>query len=268
MVFISTDSEFTLRAWNATSQEDGGLGGVHLPLLSDRNHLVSLSYGVLDEEEGTSRRALFIIDPTGTIRYTAVNDANIGRSVDEAKRMLQALQFSDEYGEGCPSDWRKGQDGVKMNRWDYVPQSPIETNDSAATTSNQVVSPEISTAPGTPTATTITAYPTGKPPQTAKPLRPQTLRRISTNQVPIHQIRSLNIQAVHENTSEDLTPPPATNSSRMQMDRRQSQESHSSKGSSWASTGWTTMAAAATRKMSTMSQGSVNGPGGRGSIAL
>ncbi|KAI7280019.1 thioredoxin-like protein [Hortaea werneckii] len=112
VVFASTDSEHCLKAWNATGDMEGGLGGVHVPLISDCNHRLSRDYGVLIEEEGVAQRALFIIDPKGVVRSITVNDADVGRSVDEAQRVLDALKFKDEFGEGCPVDWKKGDAGI------------------------------------------------------------------------------------------------------------------------------------------------------------
>lgn len=93
---------------------EGGLGGVHIPLISDANHKLSRDYGVLIEEEGISQRALFIIDPKGTVRNITINDADVGRSVDKAQRILDALIFKDEFGEGCPIDWKKGDKGIDV----------------------------------------------------------------------------------------------------------------------------------------------------------
>lgn len=125
IAFASCDSEHTLKAWNATEREQGGLGGVGIPLLSDRSHRLARDYGVLIEEEGVAQRALFIIDPTGIIRCVNVNDANVGRSVDDVRRLVDALKFTDEFGEGCPVDWKQGQAGVKMDLdWKDVEDSP------------------------------------------------------------------------------------------------------------------------------------------------
>ncbi|KAK4545480.1 hypothetical protein LTR36_002830 [Oleoguttula mirabilis] len=121
VVFASTDSEYCLRAWNGTSDMEGGLGGVHIPLISDCDHQMSKDYGVLIEEEGVAQRALFIIDPKGIVRCTTINDANVGRSVDEAQRVLDALVFKDEFGEGCPVDWKKGDKGINTT-------TPMEGN--------------------------------------------------------------------------------------------------------------------------------------------
>lgn len=125
VVFISTDSEQCLRAWNNTSEMEGGLGGVHIPLLSDCNHRISRSYGVLNEDEGVAQRALFIIDPKGVVRNMTVNDADVGRSVEETLRVIDALAFKDQFGEGCPADWKKGDEGIKTADLTKV-EGPIE----------------------------------------------------------------------------------------------------------------------------------------------
>ena len=112
VLFASTDSDASLKAWNATSDTEGGLGNVHVPLISDATHAVSRDYGVLIEEVGVAQRALFIIDPKGIIRSITINDADVVRSVDETQRVLDALIFKDEFGEGCPADWHKGDKGI------------------------------------------------------------------------------------------------------------------------------------------------------------
>lgn len=114
VVFASTDSEHCLKAWNATSDLEGGLGGVHVPLISDCGHKLSRDYGVLIEETGVAQRALFVIDPKGMVRSITVNDADVGRSVDECLRVIDALAFKDEFGEGCPVDWKKGDKGIDI----------------------------------------------------------------------------------------------------------------------------------------------------------
>lgn len=115
MAFASTDSAACLRAWNATGELEGGLGGVHVPLISDGSHRLSRAYGVLVEEEGVAERAMFVIDPKGSVRAVAVGDVDVGRSVDEAQRVLDALAFKDEFGEGCPADWKKGDKGIDVS---------------------------------------------------------------------------------------------------------------------------------------------------------
>jgi peroxiredoxin (alkyl hydroperoxide reductase subunit C) len=74
VVFASVDSEYSLLAWASTARKDGGLGAVNIPLLSDKNHKISKTYGVLIEEEGVALRGLFIIDPKGVVRQVCYTD--------------------------------------------------------------------------------------------------------------------------------------------------------------------------------------------------
>ena len=86
-------------------REQGGLGEISFPLAADTTLQVSRDYGVLVEEEGIALRGLFIIDPEGVLRYSVVHDLNVGRSVDETLRVLEALQA----GGLCPANWKPGQ---------------------------------------------------------------------------------------------------------------------------------------------------------------
>src|SRR5690606_33389886 len=101
---VSTDSVYSHRAWINTPREQNGLGPLNFPLAADLTHKVSRDYGVLIEEEGIALRGLFIIDPEGVIKYQVVNDNNVGRSVDETLRVLQALQS----GGLCAANWQPG----------------------------------------------------------------------------------------------------------------------------------------------------------------
>jgi len=100
----STDSVHSHKAWINTPKSANGLGGLHYPLAGDFTKTVARSYDVLVEEEGTALRGLFIIDPDGILRYQVVHDDNIGRSVDETLRVLEALQS----GGLCPANWKPG----------------------------------------------------------------------------------------------------------------------------------------------------------------
>jgi alkyl hydroperoxide reductase subunit AhpC len=80
------------------------LGGLEYPLLSDENKTLSRAYGVLDEKEGVSLRATYIISPAGAISYQVVSHVNVGRSVEETLRVLKALRTE----RLCPSDWKPG----------------------------------------------------------------------------------------------------------------------------------------------------------------
>ncbi|GMH45867.1 hypothetical protein BSKO_13830 [Bryopsis sp. KO-2023] len=115
---VSTDSHHTHLAWVRTARDQGGLGGIKFPLIADISKKISFDYGVLVEDEndplyGAALRGIFIIDPTGKIRATQVNDESVGRNVDETLRLLQAFQYADEHGEGCPANWHPGDKTIK-----------------------------------------------------------------------------------------------------------------------------------------------------------
>lgn len=101
---VSTDSVYSHKAWLTTPPEKNGLGPINFPLASDATKQAAREYGVLIEEMGVALRGLFIIDPEGVLRYMVVSSLNIGRSVEETLRVLQALQT----GGACPLDWQPG----------------------------------------------------------------------------------------------------------------------------------------------------------------
>ena len=122
VVAASTDSATSHWKWLQTPRNDGGIEGVKYPIVADHNKTISMAYDVLagsyyfDETteqlsfEGSPEayRGLFLIDKKGIVRHQVVNDMALGRSVDEALRVIDALQFTEEHGEVCPADWRKG----------------------------------------------------------------------------------------------------------------------------------------------------------------
>lgn len=112
MMGVSVDSHFTHLAWKNTPVNKGGIGNVQFPLVSDLNKEISRKYGILFND-AISLRGLFLIDKKGIVRHSVVNDLPLGRNVDEALRMVDALQFTEEFGEVCPANWRKGEEGMK-----------------------------------------------------------------------------------------------------------------------------------------------------------
>ncbi len=129
VVGCSIDSKFSHWAWLNTPQNDGGIQGVNYPLVADVNKTITSNYGVLaghydyDESgnmifvgdngnDAVAYRGLFLIDKEGIVRHQIVNDLPLGRSIDEALRMIDALQYFEEKGEVCPANWEKGQDGL------------------------------------------------------------------------------------------------------------------------------------------------------------
>jgi peroxiredoxin (alkyl hydroperoxide reductase subunit C) len=110
VIGISTDSVHTHRAWLKTPRDQGGVGELRYPLASDLTHRVSKDYGVYIEEEGHVLRGTFLIDPKGLLRSALINDLDVGRSVDETLRTLQAFKT----GSLCPVDWKPGQATLKV----------------------------------------------------------------------------------------------------------------------------------------------------------
>jgi peroxiredoxin 2/4 len=109
---ISVDSQYTHLAWKQTPVERGGIGPIRYPLVADLDKSISRTFGVLSGE-AVALRGLFLIDRNGIVRHQVVNDLNLGRSVDEAMRMVDALQFTEKYGDVCPADWQEGQEAMK-----------------------------------------------------------------------------------------------------------------------------------------------------------
>lgn len=112
VIGVSVDSHFTHLAWKSTPRARGGIGPIRYPLVADLNKSISRDYGVL-LDDGIALRGLFLIDKEGIIRHALVNDLPLGRNVDEALRVLDALQFTEEYGEVCPANWREGEEAMK-----------------------------------------------------------------------------------------------------------------------------------------------------------
>lgn len=111
IIGVSVDSHYTHLAWKKTPREEGGIGDIRYPLVADLNKNISRDYGVLIDES-VALRGLFLIDRDGVIRHALVNDLGLGRSVDEAMRMLTALRFTEEHGEVCPANWTEGDDAM------------------------------------------------------------------------------------------------------------------------------------------------------------
>ncbi|XP_054654086.1 thioredoxin-dependent peroxide reductase, mitochondrial isoform X2 [Dunckerocampus dactyliophorus] len=113
VVGVSVDSHFTHLAWTNTARKAGGLGNIHIPLLSDLNKQISRDYGVLLEGPGIALRGLFIIDPNGIVKHMSVNDLPVGRCVEETLRLVKAFQFVETHGEVCPASWTPDSPTIK-----------------------------------------------------------------------------------------------------------------------------------------------------------
>lgn len=112
LVGVSIDSQFTHYAWRSTPVEKGGIGAVGFPMGADVNHQITRAYGV-EHQGGVAFRASFLIDKNGIVQHQVVNNLPLGREVDEMLRLVEALQFTEQYGEVCPAGWKKGDAGMK-----------------------------------------------------------------------------------------------------------------------------------------------------------
>lgn len=112
VIGVSVDSHFTHLAWKNTPRDQGGIGQIRYPLVADLKKQIALDYGIL-LDDGIALRGLFLIDKAGVVRHALVNDLPLGRNVDEALRLLDALQFVEAHGEVCPANWHEGQEAMK-----------------------------------------------------------------------------------------------------------------------------------------------------------
>lgn len=126
VVACSTDTEQSHWGWLKMEKEKGGIKGITYPLVADTSKTISANFGVLagdyelDEDDNMcvtgpmiAYRGLFLIDKNGIVQHQIVNNFPLGRNVDEALRMVDALQHFEENGEVCPANWSKGDDAIK-----------------------------------------------------------------------------------------------------------------------------------------------------------
>lgn len=129
VVAVSTDTEQSHWGWLQLSKDKGGIQGITYPVVADTNKTISMNYDVLagtlvydeDKDEMSAEgelvayRGLFLIDKNGVVRHQIVNDMPLGRNVDEAMRMVDALQFFENKGEVCPANWSEGKEGMNAS---------------------------------------------------------------------------------------------------------------------------------------------------------
>ena len=126
VVACSTDTEQSHWGWLQMEKGAGGIKGVTYPIVADTNKTISKNYDVLTGDyfyddndqlqadgELIAYRGLFLIDKEGIVRHQVINDLPLGRSVDEALRIVDALQFNEENGEACPANWNADKEGLQ-----------------------------------------------------------------------------------------------------------------------------------------------------------
>lgn len=112
VIGVSIDSDVVHFAWKNTPVDQGGIGQVQFPLVSDITKQISRDYDVLFNGS-IALRGSFIIDRNMVVRHATVNDLPLGRNMDEYIRLVDAILFHEEHGEVCPAGWHKGDKGMK-----------------------------------------------------------------------------------------------------------------------------------------------------------
>jgi peroxiredoxin 2/4 len=113
VIGCSVDSHFSHLAWLGTPAKQGGICGVSYPIVADLTKSIARDFDVLTGDGSVAYRGLFLIDRQGIVRHQVVNDLPLGRSVAEALRMVEALQFFEANGEVCPANWQRGAATIK-----------------------------------------------------------------------------------------------------------------------------------------------------------
>jgi len=126
VVACSTDTEQSHWGWLQMPKAEGGIQGITYPIVADTDKTISANFGVLcgnyelDENDNMvatgpmiAFRGLFLIDKKGIVQHQLINNFPLGRNVDEALRMVDALQHFEENGEVCPANWSIGEDAMK-----------------------------------------------------------------------------------------------------------------------------------------------------------
>ena len=128
LIACSTDTAESHWGWLQLPKAQGGIQGVQYPLLADTNKTISAAYGVLNGDFGVdddgnltatsemiAYRGLFLIDREGTVRHQLVNDLPLGRSIEETLRIVDALQYFEQFGEVCPANWMAGKQAMQAS---------------------------------------------------------------------------------------------------------------------------------------------------------
>jgi peroxiredoxin (alkyl hydroperoxide reductase subunit C) len=114
VIGVSVDSQYSHWAWKNTPLEKGGIGNIQYPLVADLTKQISEEYGVL-HGGAVALRGTFLIDKNGLLRHSVINDLPLGRNIDEALRMVDALIYHENHGEVCPANWSEGKKAMKAD---------------------------------------------------------------------------------------------------------------------------------------------------------
>ena len=111
VVGVSVDSHYAHLAWKKTPVEDGGIGPVQFPLVSDITKQIARDYAILSDD-AAALRATFLLDRDGIVRHQVVNDPDLGRNIDDTLRTLDALRHVRATGQVCPANWQVGRQAM------------------------------------------------------------------------------------------------------------------------------------------------------------
>ncbi len=111
VVGASVDSHYTHLAWKKTPVEDGGIGPIKFPLISDITKRIARDYAILSDD-AVALRATFLLDRDGIVRHQVVNDPDLGRNIDDTLRTLDALRHVQATGQVCPANWQVGRQAM------------------------------------------------------------------------------------------------------------------------------------------------------------
>lgn len=119
LVGLSVDGLYSHIAWLRTIKDKIDYKGmknveIKFPLIEDITMNVAKLYGMIQPGESSTSavRAVFFIDPQGTIRTIMYYPLALGRNFDEIKRVLIGLQTADNFGVALPADWRPGDEVI------------------------------------------------------------------------------------------------------------------------------------------------------------
>ena len=116
LIGASCDTAEVHFAWLTTAKDNGGIEGVHYPLLADSTRALSSVLGILDDEDSVTYRATYLISEDGSVFHESVNHMPIGRNVHEFIRIIDAFTHVQKFGEVCPANWEEGKDAMDATK--------------------------------------------------------------------------------------------------------------------------------------------------------
>lgn len=132
---VSIDSIHSHIAWVNNVREKMGVY-MDFPIVADIDMKVSQLFGMLHPGESNTAavRAVFFIDPESNIRLILYYPLNVGRNMEEIKRVLIALQTADANKVALPVNWKEGDKAIVP-----PPKTLDELNDRLANTTYEKI---------------------------------------------------------------------------------------------------------------------------------